>query len=454
MIQTYKSFLISVILNLSILCLSTSCHSDNEEIFHNTVSELKIETSTQGFLSEDTTNTRANTANGVTTFEIGDAIGLIAVKGASVISQCNNVKLTYSGGGRWRSATPLYDFGADNYIAYYPFNDNMSNKTSVDAIKSTFSIPTDQSTVANFKNSNLLTAQTTSSGGSLRFRFVPAFAMVQFHKPADFNGYCSTTNFTYSFHNKNNNSITFSSDLSFYNNSGTYQRIIKPSSATIIKVIYNIDGAIKLTYSNSVNIASGHYKTLVHKNTINRNLKVGDFAYRSKDNNLAFLPGDASICSDKDRCVGVIAYLGNLYGHNSHPHGAVLSKLSREDVTWHEACEVKKYEIQAPGGTSGWYFAGNREMAYVISGVQPSSDIPGILGIVLGEKLRPNLQAAGGDIRNLGKHGGGVFWTTYDNAGSGEYGKAQCVVGFDGTLDGKSWLLKGQRCRVQYLLAF
>lgn len=451
MIQTCKSFLISVILNLGILCLSTSCRSDNEEILLNTVGELEIETSVQGFQSEDTTDTRAITVNGITSFESGDAIGLIAVKGGNVMSQCNNVKLTYSGGSRWRATTPLYDFGADNYIAYYPFNDDMSNKTSVDAIKSAFPVQANQSTAADFKKSNLLTAQTTSSEGNLRFKFAPAFAMVQFAKPANFQGYCSTTNFTYPFHNKNDNSITITSGLSFYDNSGTYQRIIRPSTSTKIEITYSIDGAIKLTYSKDVTIASGHYKTLVHNNTINRKLKVGDFAYRSKDDKLAFLPGDASYCSDKERCVGVVAYLGNLYGHNNHPHGAVLSKTWRENVTWHEACQVSS-ELTAPIGTSDWYFAGNREMAYVISGKQPESDTPGILGVELGKKLQPNLRAAGGDFPNLGVYAGGRFWTPYDEGGDDR--KALYIVAYDGDMGNKRWELKGNRLRVQYLFAF
>ena len=98
--QLFKTMLNEAIISLGILCLSTSCQKEAVELFPERPHRLVIETTTQGFLPEDTVGTRAVTTTGATTFEVGDAIGVTAIKDGNIYDY-DNVKFTYAGNGKW-----------------------------------------------------------------------------------------------------------------------------------------------------------------------------------------------------------------------------------------------------------------------------------------------------------------------------------------------------------------
>lgn len=134
---------------------------------------------------------RGATASDFTsTWEIGDEIGVFAVKhGGSLAASNNNihnVKLTHQNDGTWSGAVfwpntcETYDF-----YAYYPYDDSMSDPTAY-----TFSVQTNQSTVANYSKSDLLMAKNDNGGSgftknaatvvSLQFSHAMSLIQVEF----------------------------------------------------------------------------------------------------------------------------------------------------------------------------------------------------------------------------------------------------------------------------------
>lgn len=405
--QTYKSGLKAALLCLATVSLLTACGKDADGFLPDvSVKELTVTTHVNGYLPEGAeAGSRASSSGNAFNFTAGDAIGLIALKNGSVVSEYNNVKLTYSGGG-WRSSEPLYDFGATSYIAYYPYRSDMSGKTSVDAIKSAFPIKDDQSTEADFNASNLLTATATPNGESLRFNFTPAFAMVETTKTDGLEGYSNANgeNFTYKFYSGNEFPFVYHPNGFFCaSDNKTFRKIIKPSTATSIRIYVGFQNQFVANYDKTVTVSAGNYKKLVIK-PLNYNLALGDYVY-NMGGAIAFFPEIALNNSPKSNCIAVISKMGQGTGDNpsnydgklSAVHGyavalkdavsgtclwastdpkdqiGVGSSLSEEDYVGYSntkkikavsgysentfpACwKACNYSVSAPSNSSGWY---------------------------------------------------------------------------------------------------
>ena len=327
--QTYKSGLKAVLLCLAAVSLWTACGKDADGYLPDaSVKELAITAHVNGYLPEGAeANSRASSSGNAFNFTSGDAIGLIALKNGSVMPEYNNVQLTYSGGG-WRSSEPLYDFGATSYIAYYPYRSDMSGKTSVDAIKSAFPIQDDQSTEANFNASNLLTATATPNGESLRFNFTPAFAMIETTKTDEVKGYSNANgeNFTYQFYSDNSFPFVYDPRGFFCaSDKKTYRKIIKPSTATSIRIVAGFQNLFVANYDKTVTVSAGNYKKLVIK-PLNYNLAFGDYVY-NVGGAIAFLPKKIAWNIPKSNCIAVITKMGQGAGDSPSYYDGKLSAV-------------------------------------------------------------------------------------------------------------------------------
>ncbi|GHT38026.1 hypothetical protein FACS189435_4230 [Bacteroidia bacterium] len=123
-------------------------------------------------------------------FEVGDEIGIFAVAAGSALQASgnviHNVKLTY-GGGAWTPGTPLYFSGAQmDFYAYYPYNAAATNPANI-----TFNVMPDQSTAANYSQSDLLSASVAgvAKGASVTLDFVHRLALVQVEVPSPGKGF-------------------------------------------------------------------------------------------------------------------------------------------------------------------------------------------------------------------------------------------------------------------------
>ena len=124
-----------------------------------------VKVTTEAF-SPVTGETRITETDYTTVFESGDLIGVFVVAGDGTVLH-NNVPYEYDG-TNW---TPVnvadgiysYTYGGVKYTAYYPYSDKMNDITSEDDIISK-SIPlADQSTLENYRASDLLTGEGTVS---------------------------------------------------------------------------------------------------------------------------------------------------------------------------------------------------------------------------------------------------------------------------------------------------
>lgn len=170
---------------LSVLLLA-SCSGEDDSLIPDPSTQADGQIRFEiGFAAEGGAQSRVVTdPNLKTTWETGDEIGLFAVKhGDNLLATGNyihNVKLTcqedgiWSGDAYWSNEGQTYDF-----YAYYPYDAAMGNPTN-----HTFSVKADQRAEANYKRSDLLTAQTedvakSTNAVSLQFSHVLSLVQVE-----------------------------------------------------------------------------------------------------------------------------------------------------------------------------------------------------------------------------------------------------------------------------------
>lgn len=157
----------------------------NESV--DTANVLKVTVTENGFESVDS-ESRAVDNGAATNFENGDKIGVYIVEdGATVIQK--NVALTYNSATSAWDGTLYYYEGAD-YIAYYPYDEEMGEMKSVADIQKYFSenkYTQDQNSAEAYRNCDLMTAEVKAEnvqeGGDLNLALSHAMALVEFNIP-------------------------------------------------------------------------------------------------------------------------------------------------------------------------------------------------------------------------------------------------------------------------------
>lgn len=180
-----------------------SCSQENE-VMENIAPEettgqtLKIKASAAGFEAADA-QTRATDDGAATVFENGDQMGLYIVQteGESQRLVMNNVPLTYDG-STWQADRTIYYYENADYIAYFPYKDDISASAASVAtdIKTAFDAyleanATGQSDIDVYRNADLMTATITASELStqegedktLNFQLKHSYSMVQLTVP-------------------------------------------------------------------------------------------------------------------------------------------------------------------------------------------------------------------------------------------------------------------------------
>lgn len=258
-----------------------------------------------------------------TTFEIGDCIGLFAVKDNSILGNINNLKVEYTKEG-WQPVTELqYDgiLKEATYYAYYPYDENLV----VNSVESDFfaslvagwKIGKDQSTKKNYAASDLMTSSGSTVYKGDKGEFLIQLNMVHRMSLA----VISLPGTEYRFTNPELQGATYAvkpgGDVAFYRGAiesnnliepyraedGTYRMLVKSGeSPDIIGVVGNMKYEIKKS------IATGKYKRFMvdgGSQVIDYDLRVGD--YYCADGNL--VSRDAAEVPDD--CIGIVYYVGN-----------------------------------------------------------------------------------------------------------------------------------------------
>lgn len=183
---------------LLFLTLLAACNQE-EEIKVERVSLLELEINAENFLPASKPDTRISeggTGGYVTTFSSGDKIGVTVVKGGKIVDGMNNIACTYDG-TKWTPASGKLFFYEDaDYIAYYPYQATMNDKTSINDIVAAFAPQVNQSDyTTGYSQSCLMTATGTANATTkkLSFTFAHAMAMLELQFKQILNGNPATT---------------------------------------------------------------------------------------------------------------------------------------------------------------------------------------------------------------------------------------------------------------------
>lgn len=148
---------------------------------------MVVKVTENGFSAVSDTDSRVIDADYATVFEDEDQIGLFIIENETG-KLLQNMTLTKNG-ANWDGTVYYYD-NAD-YIAYYPYDPELKEVASVEDIEKYFSdnkYTDDQSTEANYRNCDLMTAvveaeRLTEESSSLNLNFTHNNALVEFNIP-------------------------------------------------------------------------------------------------------------------------------------------------------------------------------------------------------------------------------------------------------------------------------
>lgn len=346
-------FMKSSMMLMAVSAALASC--TQEEIVQNDVptrQALNISVNIQDFVSED--GSRATTGtdeNRTTAFAEGDEMGMYVISNDGTVI-CNNEKFVYNG-TTWKAANELYYWKNANYIAYYPYNADLTaqNITEVEEIKTKFAEPVDfytQNTAEAYEKADLMLAKVNSpANGTIQFNLAHQFSMVEINVPVR---RYKTTEAQGNFEYTAPVSLTWNTDLKIGDNvvapystgKGSFRFIVVPS-ATDTDLSLTLDGRLMYdegvpvyfgsSTSQSINLASGLCKVYnvtyseVENTVVTRDLEVGDYYY--SDGSI-YPYGNQEGDNDKskpvkDGCIGVIFEVGTGVPNTPWTHGSVLA---------------------------------------------------------------------------------------------------------------------------------
>lgn len=350
--------------SIALMVLSAALAScTQEEIVQNDVPTrqvLNISVNTQDFVSED--GSRATTGtdeNRTTAFVKGDEMGMYVISNDGTVI-CNNEKFVYDGKA-WNAENELYYWKNANYIAYYPYNADLTaqNITTVDAIKTKFAESDDfytQNTAEAYEKADLMLAEIQKpTDGELEFNLAHQFSMVEINVPVR---RYKTTEAQGNFEYTAPVSLTWTTALKIGDKEVTPYSTGKGSFRFIVpsgKVSFTLDGCLiydegvpvnfgSSTEPQSIDLESGTCKVYnvtykeVSSDVVIRDLEVGDSYYTDGS---IYPYGDCS-SNDltkpvKNGCIGVIFEVGNGVPNNEKwNHGSVLCLVdaTNGNVAW------------------------------------------------------------------------------------------------------------------------
>lgn len=337
--------------------ISESASETNSALSLN-VSELAYTPTAAG--SRAVTNTDAVKT---TEFEEGDALGLFIISEDGTVTK-QNVKFTYTS-GIWTPDGVVNYYANSNYIAYFPYEKNLTVESSSNietVIKTYFTknnfTSTDQSSKEAYQKADLMMAKLENpKGPAISFPLKHQFSMVEISIPVrkyittktyDAAGtrfeYCAPHKVTWKTLTYNDNGIT-----PYYAGNGVYRYIaVSAKEAAVVingSVIYEADQS-EFNFNNStpqsVPLSSGSYVSYNLKNpditsdVKERDLEVGDYYY--SDGSI-YPYGKQNDGNDlrsplKEGCIGVIYDAENGVSETEWNHASVISLVSAGDSKW------------------------------------------------------------------------------------------------------------------------
>lgn len=271
---------------MAVAALLTACSQDEamDNISNEENSVLRVLVQDAGFNPIDL-ETRAVDNGATTTFEEGDAMGMFVMEKVDDTTSkviVRNMKLTYNGSA-WTSASPLYFYKNSDYVAYFPYDENLSvTATTTDALQTAIydafkSKLNTQTTVADYQAADLMMAKATITAGennvqSLSFALTHRFSMVEVNIPVHNFSYTDINNATKTFQVQMQNQSLSLNEAAFapvHFGNGKYRKLLEAGTA-----ISSFGGEfndpednrpVEFKSTTAVTLAAGNYKSYTVK---------------------------------------------------------------------------------------------------------------------------------------------------------------------------------------------
>ncbi|WP_304316665.1 fimbrillin family protein [Phocaeicola plebeius] len=302
---------------ISLAVLFPSCNQEeftNNAIDYDTNNVIKL-SSVQLDDFENNTLSRATYEGYATKFEYNDKLGLILIDQDG--KQLANAPFTYYAAGWTNDNTTYYSSKIDKIIAYFPYNAQLSqNVVTLDAVKQTIEIATDQSSLDKFKQTDLLACEIEDPSPELNLQLKHVFSLMEFSATQQLEVEGETFNYNIAMSN-----VSFSIGETMYtpcNLNGGYVCMIKDNSSLQkddFRYFYTIEGKSNVkTLTTDKTITSGTKYTfpcpaagMGEPNT----LSAGDFYCTSTSDKVVILPSIAATIPEGLTCKGIVFYTMN-----------------------------------------------------------------------------------------------------------------------------------------------
>lgn len=344
--------------SIALMVLSAALAScTQDEIVQNDVparQALNISVNTQDFVSED--GSRATTGtneNRTTAFVKGDEMGMYVISDDGTVI-CNNEKFVYDGKA-WNAENELYYWKNANYIAYYPYNADLTaqNIATVDAIKTKFAESDDfytQNTAEAYEKADLMLAEIQKpTDGELEFNLAHQFSMVEINVPV--RKYVTTDDYHYTapvgMADDSTIKIGESDVKPYMAGKGTFRFIVPSGEVSLTldgRLVYdeNVPVYFGKSEAESINLEANSCKVYnvtynkISETEVERDIEVGDYYY-ADGSIYPYGNQDENDCPDpvKNGCIGIVfstTGVNDTDGVNTWNHGYVLSFKNTPDV--------------------------------------------------------------------------------------------------------------------------
>ncbi|WP_418214630.1 fimbrillin family protein [Bacteroides difficilis] len=340
-------YLYSIIVS-SILFIS--CNNDilPEDRDNNlSANSIRIESVEQNDFEANQT-TRSSYIGYATKFENGDKLGLILTNKDG--KQLANIPFSYTENGWTNDNAQPYSSGINKIIAYYPYNEELSNEvTSLDQLKETVTIVSDQSSVEDLKRMDLLVYEIENPSANLNIQFKHAFSMIALSAISTLT--VGEETFDYNVEMSNVSLSIGEAMYTLCSINGTYVCLIKDKSLLQedeFRYFYTIsDKAAVKTVNQDIITSSGKRYTFPCTVSGSEEISpaIGDFyCVSNSSNNIIIIPGKAASIPTGLTCKGIVFHimkdfgdfctLNNListgYPGYNEKHGLIVSSMNGE----------------------------------------------------------------------------------------------------------------------------
>ena len=332
------------ILGLTIFSLLVpSCNID--DIADNSFSEtsdniIKLSSvCAEGFY--DNYSSRSTYDGYATSFETGDRLGLLLIgKEGETIKQLGNIPFTYTDVNTWNNDNNQNYFSAiESIIAYFPYNEGLSSDiTTLDGLKNSIEIDSDQSDLENFKSMDLLVCEISNPSPELDLQLSHAFSLVDLSAISDVTVDGETFRF-----NVELSEPAFSIGETMYNPctiNGSYVCLVNDNQTfkrDYFRYFYSIGGKTYVkTIDSDISLQSGiryTFPCLFGAGEDKTELSAGDFYCISQSGKNVILPEAASSIPEGLTCKGIVFYVmdANEWGTFTSNNDLTADNLSGYD---------------------------------------------------------------------------------------------------------------------------